>query len=52
MSFDYTAVAVSRKVERSLTGLTTQVRFTANTPTDRPKSVRDRCAIEVFGGFF
>ena len=21
-------------------------------PTDRPKSVRDRCVIEVFGGFF
>ena len=22
------------------------------TPADRPKSVRNRCAIEVFGGFF
>ena len=22
------------------------------TPTDRPKSVRNRCAIEVFGGVF
>ena len=25
---------------------------TVVTPTDRPKSVRNRCVIEVFGGFF
>ena len=25
---------------------------TAVTPTDRPKSVRNRCVIEVFGGVF
>ena len=36
--FDYTAFAVSGKV-----GLLV-------TPTDRPKSVRNRCVIEVFGG--
>ena len=27
-------------------------RVTAVTPTDRPKSVRSRCVIEVFGGVF
>ena len=47
--FDYTAVAVSRKVERSNTGLTTPAGNTV-IPTDRPKSVRNRCVIEVFGG--
>ena len=26
--------------------------MTAVTPTDRPKSVRNRCVIEVFGGVF
>ena len=26
--------------------------MTASTPTDRPKSVRNRCVIEVFGGVF
>ena len=26
--------------------------MTAVTPTDRPKSVRNRCVIEVFGGSF
>ena len=49
---DYTAVAVSGKVERSYTGLTTPVGLTAATPTDRPKSVRNRCVIKVFGGVF
>ena len=39
--FDYTAFAVS--------GLTTPVGLLV-TPTDRPKSVRNRCVIEVFGG--
>ena len=41
--FDYTAVAVSGKVERS-SGVTVV------TLTDRPKSVRNHCVIEVFGG--
>ena len=26
--------------------------MTAVTPTDRPKSVRNRCVIQVFGGVF
>ena len=46
------AVAVSGKVERSCTGLTTPVGLTAVTPTDRPKLVRYRCVIEGFGGVF
>ena len=47
--FDYTAFAVSGKVGIPLTGLTTPVGLLV-TPTDRPKSVRNRCVIEVFGG--
>ena len=50
---------VSGKVVRTLTGLTTPVGLTAITPTDRavtptdrPKSVRNCCVIEVFGGVF
>ena len=51
--FDYTALAVSGKVERSLTGLTTPGSGVAVvTPTDRPKSVRNRCVIEVLVAFF
>ena len=49
MSFDYTAVAVSGKV-----GPVNQVNHTiwvaVVTPTDRPKSVRNRCVIELFCG--
>ena len=48
----YTAVAVSGKVVHTLTGLTTPVGLTAVTPTDRPKSVRNCCVIEAFGGVF
>ena len=33
-------------------GLATPVGMTAVTPTDRPKSVRNRGVIEVFGGVF
>ena len=51
-SFDYTSVAVSGKVERSLTGLTTPVGLTAVTPIGCPKLVRNHCAIDVFGGVF
>ena len=47
--FDYTAVAVSGKVGYPLTGLTTPVGWLV-TPTDRPKSVRNRCVNKVFGG--
>ena len=47
--FDYTAVAVSGKV-----GPVNQVNHTSCvavvTPTDRPKSVRNRCVIELFCG--
>ena len=50
--FDYTAFAVSVKVECSYTSLTTPVGFTTVTQTDRPKSVQNRCVIEVFGGVF
>ena len=39
----YKAFAVSRMVGYHYTGLTTPV-----TLTDRPKSVRNRCVIEVF----
>ena len=47
--FDYTAVAGSGKV-----GPVNQVNHTSwvavVTPTDRHKSVRNRCVIELFGG--
>ena len=49
--FDYTAVAGSWKV-----GPVNQVNHTSLvavvTPTDRPKSVRNRCKIELFCGVF
>ena len=45
-----TAVVVSGKVGYPSTGLTTPVGWLS--PTDRPKSVRNRCVIEVFGGVF
>ena len=49
--FDYTAVAGSGKV-----GPVNQVNHTSCvavvTPTDRPKSVRNRCVIELFVTLF
>ena len=49
--FDYMAVAESGKV-----GLVNQVNYTSwvaiVTPTDRPKSVRYRCVIEIFVALF
>ena len=42
--FDFTAFAVSGKAGIPLTGLTT--------PTDCPKSVRNRCVIGIFGCVF
>ena len=49
--FDYTAVAGSGKV-----GPVNQVDHTSwvavVTPTDRPKSVRNRCVIELFVALF
>ena len=49
MSFDYTAVAGSGKV-----GPVNQVKHISwvavVTPTDRPKSVRNRCVIKLFCG--
>ena len=50
--FDYTAVAVSGKVERSFYRFNHTGWVTAVTPTDRPKSVRNSCVIKVFGGVF
>ena len=51
--FDYTAVPVSGKVVRSKTGFTTHTSGVAVvTPTDRPKSVRNRCLIKVLGSVF
>ena len=47
--FDYTAFAVSWKVEILLSGLTTPVGWLSLPPTDRPKSIRKRCVIEVVG---
>ena len=49
--FDYTAVAVSGKVGAHKTRLNHTSGVTAVTPADRPKSVRNRCVIEIFGGF-
>ena len=46
--FDYTAVAVSGKVGRKPVNHTSWVAVV--TPTDRPKSVRNRCVIELFCG--
>ena len=43
---------VSGRVGILLTGLTTPVGWLSFTPTDRPKSVRNRCVIEVFVGVF
>ena len=49
--FDYTAVVVNGKV-----GPVNQVNHTSwvavVTPTDRPKSVRNRCVIKLFVAFF
>ena len=45
--FDYTAFEVSEKVGYPLTGLTTPLGCLV-TPTDRPKSVRNRCVIDFF----
>ena len=50
--FDYTAVAVSGKVERLVNRFNHTSWVTAVTPTDRPKSVRSGCVIKVFGGVF
>ena len=46
--FDYTAVAGSGKVGRKPVNHTSWV--TVVTPTDRPKSVRNCCLIELFCG--
>ena len=47
--FDYTAVAVSGKVEL-VNRFNHTSWVTAVTPTDRPKSIRNSCVIKVFGG--
>ena len=43
---------VSGRVGIPLTGLSTPVGWLSLPPTDRPKSVRNRCVIEVFDGVF
>ena len=48
---DYTAFAVSGKVMIPLTGLIIPVWCFVN-PTECPRSVHNRCVIEVFGGVF
>ena len=49
LALDYTAVAVSGKVGPvNLVNHTSWVAVV--TPTDRPKSVRNRCLIELFCG--
>ena len=50
--FDYTAFAVSGKVERSETGLTTPVGWLLLRPLTVPKSVSNRCVIEVLVALF
>ena len=49
--FDCTAFAVSGKVGIPLTGLTTSNWVAMVTPTDRHKSVCNRCVIEVLVAF-
>ena len=48
--FDYTAVAGSGKVSRKPVNHTSWVAVV--TPTDRPKSVRNRCLIELILALF
>ena len=51
--FDYHAVAVSGKVGAYKNCLTTPVGWViVFTPTDRPKSVRNRCVIDLFVALF
>ena len=50
--FDYIAVAVSGKVAIPLIGFYRTSLVAVVTPTDRPKSVRNCCLIEVFGYVF
>ena len=46
--FDYTAFAVSGKVGDPVNRFNHTSWVAIVTPTDRPKSVRNRCVIEVF----
>ena len=50
--FDYTAFAVSGKVGHPRKRCNHTSWMTVVTQADRPKSVRNRCVIEVFGGVF
>ena len=49
--FDYTTVAVSGKVG-PVKPLNNTIWVAVVTPTDRPKSARNRCVIELFGAVF
>ena len=48
--FDYTAFVVMGEGWVSVKRVNHTSWMTAVTPTDRPKSIRNRCVIEVFGG--
>ena len=51
--FDYTTGTLSGKVERSIVNRFDPTNWVAVvTPTDRPKSVRNRCVLEVFDDVF
>ena len=50
--FDYTAVAVIWECLALVNRFNHTSLVTAVTPTDRPKSVRNGCVIECFGGVF
>ena len=50
--FEYTAVAVSGKVGNTVNRFNHTSWVAIVTKTDRPKSVRNSCVIEVFGGVF
>ena len=49
---DYTAAVANGKVERSVNRFNHTSGVTAVTPTDRPKSVRNHCVIDVFGDVY
>ena len=51
-TIDYTTFAVSGTVGSLLTRLNHTSWVAVVTPTDCPKSVRNPCVIEVFGGVF
>ena len=51
-ALDYTTVVVMGRVGIPLTGLTTPVGWLSLPRLTCPKSIRNRCVIDVFCGFF